>query len=58
MCLPSSLTDEVFTNIMHLKKAKQIWDEFNERCVGDERIRSTKILTLKREFEILRMKEK
>lgn len=56
-CLHSLLTDEVFSNIMHLKKAKQIWDELKERYVGDERIRSTKLLTLKREFEILRMKE-
>jgi len=40
---------------MHIKKAKQIWDELNERYAVDERIRSIKLLTIKREFEMLRM---
>ncbi|KAH1261634.1 hypothetical protein GmHk_02G004451 [Glycine max] len=30
-CLHSALVDDVFTNIMHLKTTKQIWDELNER---------------------------
>nr|KYP72805.1 Retrovirus-related Pol polyprotein from transposon TNT 1-94 [Cajanus cajan] len=56
-CLHSALTDDVFTSIMHLETAKQIWDELNERYAGDERVRSIKLLTLKREFEMLKMKE-
>lgn len=43
--------------IKHLETAKQIWDELNERYGGDERVRSIKLLTLKREFEMLKMKE-
>ncbi|GAU30051.1 hypothetical protein TSUD_332200 [Trifolium subterraneum] len=56
-CLHSALADDVFTNIMHLETAKQIWDELNERYAGDERVKSIKLLTLKREFEMLKMKE-
>nr|KYP39290.1 Retrovirus-related Pol polyprotein from transposon TNT 1-94 [Cajanus cajan] len=56
-CLHSALTDDVFTSIMHLETVKQIWEELNERHVGDERVRSIKLLTLKREFEMLKMKE-
>ncbi|XP_020224174.1 uncharacterized protein LOC109806210 [Cajanus cajan] len=56
-CLHSALSDDVFTSIMHLEIAKQIWDELNERYISDERVRSTKLLTLKREFEMLKMKE-
>nr|KYP47970.1 hypothetical protein KK1_030385 [Cajanus cajan] len=56
-CLHSALTDDVFISIMYLETAKQIWDELNEQYVGDEHVRSIKLLTLKREFEMLKMKE-
>ena len=56
-CLHAALVDDVFTNIMHLETAKQIWDELHERYDGDERVKSIKLLTLKREFEMLKMKE-
>ncbi|TXG46269.1 hypothetical protein EZV62_028232 [Acer yangbiense] len=56
-CLHSALTDAVFTSIMHLETAKEIWDELKGRYEGSERVRSIKLLTLKREFEILKMKE-
>ncbi|KAK0571356.1 hypothetical protein LWI29_014639 [Acer saccharum] len=56
-CLYSALSDSVFTSIMHLDTAKLIWDELKERFEGSERVRSVKLLTLKREFEMLRMKE-
>nr|KYP59998.1 hypothetical protein KK1_015445 [Cajanus cajan] len=45
-CLHSALIDDVFTSIMHMEITKQIWDELNERYVGDERVRSIKLLTL------------
>ncbi|TXG64879.1 hypothetical protein EZV62_011873 [Acer yangbiense] len=56
-CLHSALTDSVFTSIMHLETAKEIWDELKERYEGSERVKNVKMLTLKREFEILKMKE-
>lgn len=56
-CLHTALADDVFTNIMHLETAKQIWDELHKTYDGDERVKSIKLLTLKREFEMLTMKE-
>ena len=56
-CLHSALTDSVFTSIMHLETAKEIWDELKERYEGSERVKNVKMLTLKREFEMLKMKE-
>ncbi|TXG68351.1 hypothetical protein EZV62_003286 [Acer yangbiense] len=56
-CLHSALKDFVFTSIMHLETAKEIWDELKERYEGSERVRNVKMLTLKREFEMLKMKE-
>ncbi|TXG72546.1 hypothetical protein EZV62_001125 [Acer yangbiense] len=56
-CLHSALTDSVFTSIMHLETSKEIWDELKERYEGSERVRNVKMLTLKREFEMLKMKE-
>ncbi|TXG57425.1 hypothetical protein EZV62_018738 [Acer yangbiense] len=56
-CLHSVLKDSVFTSIMHLETAKEIWDELKGRYEGSERVRNVKMLTLKREFEMLKMKE-
>ncbi|TXG48236.1 hypothetical protein EZV62_027530 [Acer yangbiense] len=56
-CLHSALKDSVFTSIMHLETAKEIWDELKERYEGSERVKNVKMLTLKREFEMLKMKE-
>nr|KYP39847.1 hypothetical protein KK1_038839 [Cajanus cajan] len=51
------VSKNVFTRIMTLKSAKEIWDYLKEEYVGDERIRSIQVLNLMREFEIQRMKE-
>ncbi|TXG70381.1 hypothetical protein EZV62_005316 [Acer yangbiense] len=56
-CLHSSLIDFVFTSIMHLETAKSIWDELKSRFEGSERVKLVKLLTLKREFENLKMKD-
>ncbi|TXG57360.1 hypothetical protein EZV62_018673 [Acer yangbiense] len=56
-CLHSALTDSIFTSIMDLETAKSIWDELKNRFEGSERVKSMKLLTLKREFENLKMKD-
>ncbi|TXG70375.1 hypothetical protein EZV62_005310 [Acer yangbiense] len=56
-CLHSALTDSVFTSIMHLETEKSIWDELKSRFEGSERVKLVKLLTLKREFENLKMKD-
>ncbi|XP_022862573.1 uncharacterized protein LOC111382766 [Olea europaea var. sylvestris] len=47
----------IFTRIMPLKTAKEVWDYLKEECVGDERIRDMHVLNLIREFELQKMKE-
>ena len=56
-CLHLALSDDVFTTIMHLENAKLIWDELKERFEGSDRVKAIRLLTLKREFEMLKMKE-
>ncbi|TXG70326.1 hypothetical protein EZV62_005261 [Acer yangbiense] len=56
-CLHSALTDSVFTSIMHLETTKSIWDELKSRFEGSEKVKLVKLLTLKREFENLKMKD-
>jgi len=44
----------VFTRIMSLKSAKEIWDYLKAEYEGDERIRGMQVLNLIREFELQR----
>ncbi|XP_019266009.1 PREDICTED: uncharacterized protein LOC109243519 [Nicotiana attenuata] len=47
----------IFTRVMTLKSAKEIWDYLKGEYTGDERIRGMKVLNLIREFELQKMKE-
>jgi len=53
----SCVSQNVFTRIMTLKTAKEIWDYLKEEYAGDERIRGMQVLNLMREFEMQKMKE-
>ena len=56
-CLFAAVSPMVFTRIMFLKSAKEIWDYLKPEYEGDERIRGMQTLNLIREFELQRMKE-
>ena len=56
-CLFAAVSTTVFTRIMSLKSAKDVWDYLKEEYAGDERIRGMQSLNLIREFELQRMKE-
>ena len=56
-CIHSGLADHVFTKIMNLETPKQVWEKLKEEYEGGERVKKVKILTLKREFELMKMKE-
>jgi len=56
-CLFAVVSPMVFTSIMSLKSAKEIWDFLKAKYEGDERIRGMQVLNLIREFELQRMKE-
>ncbi|XP_055822050.1 uncharacterized protein LOC129890538 [Solanum dulcamara] len=56
-CLFVVVSSTVFTRIMSLKTAKEVWDYLKEEYVGDERIKGVQVLNLIREFELQNMKE-
>jgi len=56
-CLFDAVSTTIFTRIMSLKLAKDVWDYLKKEYAGDERIRGMQSLNLIREFELQRMKE-
>ncbi|KAF2303818.1 hypothetical protein GH714_023602 [Hevea brasiliensis] len=56
-CLHLALSDVIFTRIMACETPKEAWDKLKAEFEGSERVKTVKLLTLKREFEMLRMKD-
>jgi len=56
-CIHSDVSDVVFTRIMSCEIAKKAWNTLQEAFQGNERTRQMQVLNLRREFEMLRMKE-
>ncbi|GJW27234.1 retrovirus-related pol polyprotein from transposon TNT 1-94 [Tanacetum coccineum] len=56
-CLHSGIADQIFTSIMDLETPKAVWDKLQENFEGTDRVKAVRLLTLKREFELLRMKD-
>ncbi|GJU65696.1 retrovirus-related pol polyprotein from transposon RE1 [Tanacetum coccineum] len=56
-CLHSGIADQIFTSIMDLETPKAVWDKLQETFEGTDRVKAVRLLTLKREFELLRMKD-
>ena len=52
----SNVSSTIFTRIMNLKSAKDIWDYLEKEYQGNERTKNLQILNLIREFEMLKMK--
>ncbi|XP_057868003.1 uncharacterized protein LOC131075194 [Cryptomeria japonica] len=51
------LTKDVFVKVMHCTSAHEIWNKLETIYQGDAKVKESKILTLKNQFESLRMKE-
>lgn len=56
-CLFAAVSASIFTRIMSLKSAKEIWDFLKSEYKGNERIRGMQVLNLVRDFEMQKMKE-
>ncbi|XP_022728965.1 uncharacterized protein LOC111284546 [Durio zibethinus] len=56
-CLFTAVSSIIFTRIMSLKSAKEIWDYLKNEYEGDERIKGMQVLNLIREFELQRIKD-
>jgi len=52
-----AISDVVFTRIVSCETAKEVWNTLQEAFQGNERTRHMEVLNLRREFEMLRMKE-
>ena len=56
-CLHSGIANHIFTKIMNLETPKQIWDKLQVEFEGSNRVKTVKLLALKREFELMKMKD-
>ena len=52
----AAIADSIFTRIMACETLKEAWDKL-KMYMGSDRTRQMQVLNLKREFEVLRMKE-
>ncbi|XP_027093714.1 uncharacterized protein [Coffea arabica] len=57
-CIHSAVSDAVFTKIMTCETVKEAWDALKVAFQGNDRTRQMQVLNLRREFELLRMKDK
>ncbi|XP_074326842.1 uncharacterized protein LOC141664787 [Apium graveolens] len=55
-CLHSAVSEEIFTTIMGCDTPKEAWTKIKEEFEGNEQTKLMQILNLKREFEMMRMK--
>ena len=46
-CLHSAVSEVIFTRIMALETAKEVWDKLKEEFEGSDRVKSVKLLILK-----------
>nr|UBX54620.1 transposon Pol polyprotein [Lupinus angustifolius] len=55
--LQQALVETIFPRIMGATSAKEAWDTLKEEFHGNDKVRTIKLQTLRREFELLKMKE-
>ncbi|KAL4309450.1 hypothetical protein GQ457_01G023190 [Hibiscus cannabinus] len=55
-CINSRLAYHIFTSIMDLETPKSVWNKLKEIHKGGDKVKKTKLLTLKIDFSILQMK--
>jgi len=53
----AAISSSIFTRIMTLKIANEIWDFLKKKYEGNERVKGMEVLNLIRKFEMQRMKE-
>ncbi|XP_071926067.1 uncharacterized protein [Coffea arabica] len=56
-CIHSAVSDAVFTKIMTCETAKKAWDALKVTFQGNDRTKQMQVLNLRREFELLKMKD-
>ncbi|XP_047260813.1 uncharacterized protein LOC124894103 [Capsicum annuum] len=56
-CIQSTLLEVIFTRVMTSEIAKEAWDKLKEEFHKSDKIRKIKVINLRREIEILIMKD-
>ena len=56
-CLHSGLADHMFMKIMDFETPKQVWDKLQGEFEGSSRVKIVRLLALKREFKLMKMKD-
>ncbi|KAF3615505.1 Receptor like protein 27 [Capsicum annuum] len=56
-CIQSALSKVIFARVMASEIAKEAWDKLIEEFHESDKIRQIKVINLRREFEILKMKD-
>lgn len=56
-CLFDVVSTTISIRIISLKSAKDVWDYWKEKHVGDEKIHDIQVMNLIRKFELQKMKE-
>jgi hypothetical protein len=56
-CLFAAVSSSIFTRIMSLDSAKEIWDFLKQEYEGNEKVKGMQVLNLIREFEMQKMKD-
>ena len=55
--LHAAVDETIFTRIMACETAKQVWDKLRMEFQGSDKIKQMQLFNLRKEFELLRMKE-
>ena len=55
--LHRAVSDSIFPRIMRAKLAKEAWKILQEEYLGNDKARTVKLQTLRREFENMKMRE-
>ncbi|XP_050207448.1 uncharacterized protein LOC126656869 [Mercurialis annua] len=53
----SAVSNSIYSRVMQLESAKDIWDYLKQEYQGDEKTKNMQALNLIREFEMMKMKE-
>ena len=56
-CLHNIVSDEIFSQIILCKTAKEAWDKLAAKFQGDERSKDLQVLNLRTKFETILMKD-
>ena len=56
--IQQAISDKIFPRIIGATSSKEAWEILQKEFQGTDKIRTVKLLTLKRDFQNLQMKEK